>query len=549
MISHTLLSLVLFITSVLLYRYSFPYPFQEYLSLFIPLFIAGFIPNFLYRRWGRIFTVCFAIIFVRYGAITSSLVTIPEWTSLHPLFWGAILGILSREHFLIFMGRGKQVADLSDKDPLRRRMSLNPSPGQKLKYWMEPDIWIVFFISILVIERVLHYFPWSFQTGINFSDGFYIQGLSYREAFGLTWMYWDNLIPVIWYIFTEERCSGDADNPNKHWIIGLAIGFLIQAIIILEQTFLNPSLLMQATGESIKVGRVAGLWRDSGSASWIIPTLGLYLVWKIWEKRGTWRESSRRILITVVLVSTALLGIKLGKTFWLTYGVGSFGFLIYFVLRKIQHPNQWLQSLLRAFAILILIGFGFSLVWFGENQKIVPALSNSSIILKKYISGKDLEELDYRSNLMNASLDLWKDSKFFGNGFGSMIVHLKDSNSPIKHRPPNNFVDSPANFYLGWLGETGLLGCFLLSMYVFLKTYIAQNKRYLLLLVIPLMTGYQITHADGAFIVFFLIAGSRRIENSRSKLLKNVELLKTIWVVVAVGISLHYLAFAILSHS
>jgi hypothetical protein len=362
-------------------------------------------------------------------------------------------------------------------------------------------------------------------------------------------MYWDNLIPVIWYIFTEERCSSDADNPSKHWIIGLGIGFLIQSVIILEQTFLNPTLLMQATGESIKVGRVAGLWRDSGSASWIIPTLGLYLAWKIWEKRGIWRESSRRVLLITVLVLTAVLGIKLGKTFWLAYGFGLFGFLIYFVLRKIHHPNLWLQSFIRSFVILLMLGFGFSLVWFGENQKLIPALSHSSVILKKTISGKEIDELDYRSNLINASLDLWKDSKFFGNGFGSMIVHLKDKDSPIQHRPADNFVDTPANFYLGWLGETGILGCILLSMYVFLKTYIAQNARYLLLLVIPFMTGYQITHADGAFVVLFILSGSRLIENTRAKLLRNVELMKTIWMIVAIGISLHYLAYAILSHT
>lgn len=549
MISHSILSLSLFIISLFLYRYSFPYPLVEYLSVFFPLFLLGFLPNFLYRRWGRIFTICFGILFVRFGALTGALTTIPEWTSLHPLLWGAILGILSREHFLIFMGRGKQTADISDKDPIRRRLALNPSPGQKLPYWMEPDIWMVFFLSILVIERTLQYFPWSFETGINFADGFFIKGLSYREAFGLTWMYWDNIVPVIWYIFTEERCSSDLDNPNKHWIIGLTIGYLIQAVIILEQTFLNPNLLMMATGESLKVGRVAGLWRDSGSASWIIPTLGLYLAWKVWERRGIWRESSRRMLSIFILLITGILGLKLGKTFWLAYGAGLFGFLIYFVLSKILHPNDWIQGAFRTFVFVLILSFGFSLLWFGENQKLVPALSHASSLLKKTISGEKLDDLDYRSKLMNASMDLWKDSKFFGNGFGSMIVHLKDLKSPIQERPRNNFVDTPANFYLGWLGETGILGCLLLAIYVFLKTYIAQNAKYLLLLVIPFMTGYQITHADGAFVVFFLLSGTRIIENSRSKLLSKVDLMKIIWMVFAIGISLHYLVFAIFRHT
>jgi hypothetical protein len=484
---------------------------------------------------------------IRFGGIFGGQTTIADWTTLHPLFWGAIWGILIRELLLGYLGRGKIPADPSDKDPIRRRMALNPSPGLKDKFWLEPEIWFVFFISILSIERMLAYFPWSFKTGISFAEGFYIPNLSYREAFGLSWNYWDNLIPVVWYFFTEERCTRDLDNPAKHWLLGLTIAFVVQIIFVLDQTYFINTMGMVATGESVKSLRVAGLFKDSGSASWMLPSIAFYLTWKVVEKRGIWRESSRRLILFSILIFTGVAGLKLGKTFWFIYIVGILGFIFYFISKKIKHPNLYIQKSLQASALIFVILFGFSIIWFGENQKKILSLSNASIVLKNLVEGKDLSSIDpNRTILMKASLDLWKEGKFFGQGLGSMVVHLKNPKSSINIRHPEGFVDSPANFYLGWIGETGILGTFVLIFYIALKVYLSKNAKYLIILVIPFMTGYQITHSDGAFLALFFIFGTRVIENSRSKLQKHTNILKNSWIVISIGISLHYLVYALL---
>jgi hypothetical protein len=127
-----------------------------------------------------------------------------------------------------------------------------------------------------------------------------------------------------------------------------------------------------------------------------------------------------------------------------------------------------------------------------------------------------------------------------------MVVHLKNPKSSINIRHPEGFVDSPANFYLGWIGETGILGTFVLIFYIALKVYLSKNAKYLIILVIPFMTGYQITHSDGAFLALFFIFGTRVIENSRSKLQKHTNILKNSWIVISIGISLHYLVYALL---
>ncbi|WCL47814.1 hypothetical protein [Leptospira sp. GIMC2001] len=547
MISHTLLSVILLILTIVGYRYSFPYPFKEYLTLFIPLFAFGFIPNLLWRRWGRIFTIIGALSLVRFGSYSNALVTYPDWTTLHPLFWGAISGILVREILLKIYGHDKFKAGMSDKDPYLRRIALNSPAGEKDSYWKEPEVWFVFFVSILVLERFLEYHPWNWTNGITLTEGFYFKGLSYRSAFGLTWMLWDSIIPVTWYIFTEERTSKNNDNPSRIWLIGLSIVFVIQAVIILIQTSLSPNFMMQNTNLSLISGRVAGLFRDSGSASWIFPVLGLFLAWKVREKKGVWREPTRVTILSLILVVVFCSGFKLGKTFWLTYSGGLYVLIGLYIIQKIQYPKLWIAYTFRTIAMLMILAATFTLVWFGENQKLSPSFQKTSLELKQLVRGESIRTVEsYRYDLTKASVDLFTSHPYFGSGFGSMIVHLKDPKSLVKVKPKDQFVDSPANFYLGWLGETGMLGMILLCFYLGLNYYIRDNIKYSILLILPLMTGYQIVHPDGGAFLMMMVLATRVSDNAKVKLKVYADKAKMIWAIIAIGISLHYLALMLI---
>jgi hypothetical protein len=478
------------------------------------------------------------------------LTTIPDWTSLHPLFWGAVLGILTREALLDIAGRKKAQVAQGERDPLQRRFALNSSPGKKANLWKEPELWFIFFFLILILERFLAYHPWSWQTGIVLEEGFYYAGLSYRQAFQLSWMVWDSIVPATFYILTEERFSKDGDNPAKIWTTGLGIAFLIQVIIILLQSWVSVGVFMQNTNESLLNGRVAGLFRDSGSASWILPTLGLYLAWKTWEKKGIWREKSRIFLLVGILVLTAISGVKLGRTFWIVFLPGLFAFIMIPFWKKNVSYNKYIQMTYRVFLIVFVAMIGFSILWFGENQKSIQALARLSLEVKSWVNDDSTLATFgvHRLNLILASWKLFLSNPYFGSGLGSLIVHLKNPNLIDIPRPPDGFVDSPANFYMGWLGDVGILGGFLLAFYLGTTAYLRKNGRYFILLLLPLMTGYQIVHPDGGFFFIFLLLGTRRMEISKASILPYYDKLRLLWMILAIGISFHYLVWVLLRY-
>ncbi|MCC5816081.1 MAG: O-antigen ligase family protein [Leptospira sp.] len=521
------LTILIFASSIISYRYSFPYPVKEYAALFLFLFSFGFIPSLLHRIWGRIFVVIGALVLIRIGSFSGILITIPEWTTLHPLFFGAIAGISVRELFI-------------NKTKLK---------WDRFKY--NPELWFILFLFVLAFERFMEYHPWSFANGVELSEGFYYAGLSYRQAFQLTWMLVDNLVPILYYFFVEHMFSRENENPAKDWIFGLSIAFMIQSLVLVIQNFLIPTAFMQDTGMSLDAGRSAGLFQDSGSASWMYPTMGLFLFWLVWRKRGQWLERNRIVMLCLLFAIITINGIHLGRTFLLVFipSIAIFGILPFW--NKKIADGKLGQNVYRISLILMIVIFSFSILWFGENQKAIPSLSRASIELKAFIVGdQSLEKIDSRrTNLMASSWELFKSAPAFGVGLGSMIVHLKDPTKLIGVKPSDGFVDSPANFYLGWLGEVGILGTIVLGLFVILASYLRDNRMYLFLLVLPLMTGFQIVHSDGAFFVLFIILGSRSLNQNRIKLLNNVQKMKISFTIISIGIALHFIVWTFLKNS
>jgi hypothetical protein len=489
------------------------------------------------------------LVLLRIGGITGLSKTIPEWTSLHPLLWGSIFGILCRDALIWILSKISSPPDLSEKDPIRRKMAQNPRPSNKESFWLEPELWFVFFLTVCLVERMLAYHPWSFAEGISFKEGFYFKNFSYRQAFGLSFMVWDNLIPAIWYFLVEERTSRDSDNPIQNWTIGLSLVFLIQSIVMSVQSFLDPLFFMQATGDSLVSGRIAGLFKDSGSASWIYPTLGLFLFWNVWEKKGIWRNNSRYLGMLLIGIGTLAFGFKLGRAFWailmFAFWLGS----MYLLINRFLFRQFWIRALAGLGIFLFSTFFLFSFLWFGKNQSLIPSLKRISENLHSWNLDKGiagLEDLDpNRVRLAKASLDLFSTQPFFGAGMGSMITELKNPKSMIKTKPEKGFVDSPSNFFLGWLGEFGILGSLLLTLYLSLQAYLRKNLRYFWLLLVPLMTGMQIVHSDGAFFFVFLLLGTKRMDTARSRMLPQRKNLVLGWGIISMGISIHYILYSI----
>jgi len=517
--------------TVAFYRYSFPYPQSEYLSLFLLLFSLGFGTNLVNRSWGRVWIVIGSLCFVRIGSWTGILKTIPEWTTLHPLFLGGIWGIVAKEW-----------------------IQLRSRPAKERILVGYVHYVFLFFLFVLGLERFLEYNPEfvpfrEFPEKLDFfpKDSYYYPGLSNRQAFQLTWMILDTMIPPIFYFSLEEIFKRDAENPARDYKIGLWVVFFLQSLVIWIQGFLRPEALMQDTGMSLEVGRVAGLFKDSGSASWIFPTIGILLFLEIYNRKGQMRESLRIFLLVLIYLCILVGGIKLGRAFLLIFGAFSLIGLFRILSNRIPVSDVRLRYLIGIFVFLFVSSLFYSLLWFGEYQNAFLSLKKASTewkLVQQEISLKRVEAR--RVGLFLTSRDLFLSSPVFGNGLGSLIVEMKRPNSDLKNKPPDGFVDSPSNFYIGWLADTGILGTIVLGVYVWLNGYIRKSWNRYILLVLPLMTGFQIVHPDGGFFVCFLLLGFVNYERIRWKIAG--ERPRLFWFILGIGLSLHFFIFALLKN-
>lgn len=552
MVPYLLFTAILTILIIVGYRYSFPYPLTEYSGLFLLLFSFGFFPRLFSDRWGRAMVVIGAIILSRVGSFGNILTTIPEWTTLHPLFLGASFGILVREfYFNPGEDRGRRI--------LRRQNHIFP--------WKNPELGILGFLAILILERFLSYHPWSWESGILLTEGFYFESISYRQAFQLSWMVFDTTVPVIWYFVLEWGLGGfmgkgEADgknksssnnNPTRYWITGLGVAFSIQMLILFIQTWIQPSAFMQDTNMSVLAGRPAGLFRDSGSASWMFPTMALFLMHSVRKMEMGLSHSLKIIYTIAILTGTFLAGWQLGRAFWFILLPSLFAIGMFLLWKKEIHAPKWLSMVYKLLILVSILLVFFSIFWFGGNQTKIPALHRAGIELRSLSEGTSLEEIESRRVLlMKASWELFSSSPLFGTGWGAMITHLKDPNSQVQSKPLDGFVDSPPNFFLGLLGEVGILGFLVVGFYILVSIYIRKNGISLCLLILPLLTGYQIVHPDGGFFLLFLVlAGSSKNPYDFQKPYSE-RVYRERWVylflIVSLGISLHFLVRALLQN-
>ena len=89
----------------------------------------------------------------------------------------------------------------------------------------------------------------------------------------------------------------------------------------------------------------------------------------------------------------------------------------------------------------------------------------------------------------------------FGNGIGSHILNLKDTN--LKIYTPENKIDNPS-FYFGVISEIGIMGVIILILYTLNRFQIKKNILLALFLLPAFSIGYHIVHPDGAFVILLI---------------------------------------------
>lgn len=486
----------------------------------------GFLIHIQNRSWGRFWIVFGALVFVRLGAWTHILRTIPDWTTLHPLFLGGIWGIIAKEIFVF-----------------------HSKPGKDRLLAASVHITFVFFLISLGLERFFEYHKIWEWSGIYLKEQYYYPGLSARQAFQHTCFILDSIIPVVSYFLVEECFRRDTENALVDYKKGLLAAFIVQFLISTIQIYLLPTAFMEATGESLKNGRIAGLLKDSGSASWIYPTIGIYLFYDLFLKKGSIPENKRIFLLFLFIILTIMGGWKLGRLYWFLLIIFILGVLVissYNLFMKFSYPYRIISLVL---TISLSLGLILLVFEYGDRQKNIASLGRISQEWKMYRSGSSFEKIDPRRiSLMKLSMEFFLDSPVFGVGLGSTIVELKRPKSTWKNKPADGFVDSPSNFYLGWLGETGILGSLVLISYVALILFIRKVFFPAILLIVPLMGGYQIVHPDGGFFFIFLLIGLTPYQRVQWMYSPATQL-RYLWFIVSIGVGLHYIVLGLLKNS
>ncbi len=329
-----------------IFHFSHPFPKDEFFGILFLQFAFGFLPNFFSRKTGRILTVVGAMILVRLSSFAGTGFDI---STLNGLFFGAICGISFREVVLEFLGRRDSQVSTKESDFFRKLMATNPPPSDKKKIFLDIQFAIILFLMALTLERFLTYFNAPFLKGFGILETMYLPDISSKSAFSLSMKTIDSLIFPLLYFFCEERTSPQTSPPYSHWLVGVSIGLTINIVALFSQNFHSMKIFSANSNESLIANRAMGLFRDSGSSSWIIPTLLSFFSWRVLNKKGEWRTSTKSIIIAGLFLVSILAGVKQGRAYWaillLTIFVMLFilifniNYFFLFVYKRIENPR------------------------------------------------------------------------------------------------------------------------------------------------------------------------------------------------------------------
>jgi hypothetical protein len=355
-------------------------------------------------------------------------------------------------------------------------------------------------------------------------------------------------LPVL-YFFAEERFASSTNREyiKRHLFFGLSIGFIIQLFVITMQTFFLPTFLSVGSYTSLLAERYPGLFIDSGSSSWLLPTLGIFLIIFLFKKAEKSKEKVNYVMIAFLILLISLLGKHQSKAFWVIWLVSLFVCLVWSATQKFIRNTKIMWSLRIGILLVSPLLIAVSLWSFSK----LPTSGPLQDLGKRYITfqshfleSKDMSAFrsldETRFELFTVTYDGFKRAPWIGNGLGSLPVLLHD---PNRGRPKitSELIDVPANFILAILHDVGIFGALFLFLIGCLFVWERMSYLSLFLLLLPFQFGLQVQHADGGFIAWYLLFYPMAEVAMGSRIIRISNWFKYTAIILAIGLPLHYL--------
>ncbi|WP_039926434.1 hypothetical protein [Leptospira vanthielii] len=527
-----------------------PVPAQSFYPSFFLQFAFGFFPQIYQRKWGRIFTALGVFTFLRLPYLSGQ--PMVGSYQLVGLFFGAILGIWSREVILVLLGRNETSLPKQSEQILTDWMIRNPTGKSIQPIWYSTYFGFVLFLFILTVLCFFQYQGLGLVTGLGIQEYLYFPSLSSREAMGLSCKI---LVPtsfVILYLFSEERSmpTPSKDSLSEQIRFGIFLGLGINLLVMTIQSLWSLDFFSEGTLESVRAGRSTGLLQDSGSASWILPVLSLLWITKLITN---WRKSKERFSLVLAIFSflfVTWLGLKQGKAFWVVWTISNAIGIIHITtdlwiisITKKRITRVVLYLLIPVLGFLTLYGLSFLQKDWGLVE--LSRRTMTAFPVWKSDPYLALKRMDLvRAELLTICMEGIKNNLWLGNGIGSFPLAMLDP-FRIGSKTSSELIDFPPNSYLWLVHDLGIFGAVVFLFYIGVFLWERGLWKQASLLLIPLFFGVQFQNSDGAFLCFYLILlGEKGTGYSQSF----DKFRKTIWfspllLILSVGLPLNYALF------
>ena len=463
---------------ILAFRFCHPYPKTEFFTVIGIQFGISFIPYLFNSGWGRIITIISGLTMVRLGpilGIQSQLIT------LMGVFLGGVFGNLILNFIQYYRSK---------------KSELNFENNSMSLELFNSNLLLILFLVILTLDRFLIYFNAPYFNGFGILETMFVPGVSSKEAFALSMESICNLLFPLLFFYAEQISNSDKEKIIKDFRAGVLIGLFIQFIILFLQIYWNENLFAENTNLSLEAHRVMGLFRDSGSSTWIIPILCFFCYEDILENKKLIYSSLLGLILIQLLIAPYQ-----GRGFWLIFFFGLLA--LGFMLLKKNAIKLTLKNYLSVFFVIFVVLIILYQIPKAPNSSLDRLLSIPfKIISILQNSASSMSEIDPHRYYFNlAAWNLFLQEPLFGNGIGSHILNLKDTK--LKIYTPENKIDNPS-FYFGVISEIGIMGVIILILYTLNRFQIKKNILLALFLLPAFSIGYHIVHPDGAFVILLI---------------------------------------------
>ncbi|MDX1958963.1 MAG: O-antigen ligase family protein [Leptospiraceae bacterium] len=474
--------------SIQVFYFGHPIPKNKFYSIILSQFLFSLIPYFFNISLGRIFTVIGCLCLTRLGTIL-----------------GITDGFITNAGFILGASVGLGFRQLVSKNQNNDSNKISEIPI---------TFGILFFLLVLTLDRFLILFNAPYFRGLGIVELFYFKGISSRILFGYSIdLILGIFLPLV-YFFIEERYAKDLNILSKDLKKGLWMSFFIQVIVILIQTFVDIDFLSQGTNQAAALGRATGLFRDTGSAAFIISIVAIFIFNERLKQITEPKIKFMNIIFMIVML--ALIGFRLGRLYWFTIIV-LFTMILFNIIKRKQIDRVHFLGLL----LVSLIIISTIVIYLPIKYKFYESLNHykaSETVLGK-ISSIDPN----RFYLNRVAWKLFTESPIFGNGVSSVLTNLLDSNFVIENAL--DIKDNAGNFFLGILSDIGVLGALVCGIWFLWNVYQRNSWKHCLLLLPGFCFGYHIVHPDSSFFVILFLTSISPIQRNPNKLLQYSRLL------------------------